>query len=348
VSYITERFADIAGMLTMELRGKNYTDVTPYLGFLREGAWSKSHLEWNTATPVIVVPGVGSSCLGVLTQVVKFLKHYLNSEHVECIAEGNTAIAQAASSWFSGIEGLIENFRQRVLSNPIYAERGFNVIAFSQGNVVTRGYVQQYNGMSVHGRVHPTAKGWIAMNGPILGQGGIPVLDNSDWWGAAVDRAAGLACDNTALGKRITPCGYLRVPGLLSGAGYRKSLIAKMNGEDLGHHPTAQEKAEQKQFLEQSRENFKRLTSLVAVKNSGDTVIKPCGAEWLGAYSDEGVSVLKFQHTDFYKKDTFGLRSLMDAGKIHFVQTPGKFQHCIFSPGDLQAWVDRYWLWADE
>lgn len=343
VNYLNKKFVHIMSRLSMELKDKGGLDVTPLVSFVDEESWPPSRLQRNAATPVIVVPGVSSSCRGLVSLVVKFLKHYLNTEHVECIGHGDTIAEQVAASWFMGGEDTVEHFRQRVLANEVYAERGFNVLAFSQGNFVTRGYVQQYNGMTIDGKLHPAAKSWVAMNGPVLGQGGIPTVVNSNWWGASLDRVASWACDHPTLAELITPCAYMRVPMHVSGAGYRSRPIAKLNGETLGPNPTAAEREEREAFLSQSKENMNRLTSLVAVKNKGDTVIKPLDAEWLGTYGGSFEEVLSFQETSFHREDTFGLKSLHSAGKVHFVETPGELEHCIFSTADLRSWVDSFW-----
>lgn len=338
LEYMKKNFADIMTRLEMELK-----DVAPVLSFLNEAAWPPSRIEADAATPVIVVPGVSSSCEGLLSYVVKFLQHYLNTEHVECIAEGDTTVEQVISSWFSGGEDAVEHFRQRVLANPVYAERGFNVLAFSQGNFITRGYVQQYNGMAINGQLHPMAKSWVAMNGPVLGQGGIPGVDNSNWWGASLDGIASIACDNVILGNVLTPCAYLRIPGAVASAGYRGRLLAKLNGEDLCENPTLAEREAQEHFLLQSKENINRLESFVAVKNRGDTVIKPLEAQWLGIYGGSFEEVISFEQTKFYREDTFGLAALHQRGGVHFVETPGELEHCMFSTDDLKGWVDAFW-----
>mmetsp|Transcript_161 Transcript_161/g.338 ORF Transcript_161/g.338 Transcript_161/m.338 type:complete len:457 (+) Transcript_161:49-1419(+) len=340
VEYIHKIFVDFVSLISMELKDKGI-DVTPLVSFLDSDTWpSSSGLAKNTATPVVIVPGLSGACQGLLGQVAGFLKHYLNSEHVECIAEGESFLEQVGSSWFLGAGDAVEHFRQRVLSNPVYMERGFNVIAFSQGNFIARGYVQQFNGATIDGQVHPTVKSWISMNGPLLGQGGVPTVDHTEWWGSLLHSAAGLACGHAFLGSVVTPCGYLRVPGWLN----RNRLVAKLNGEDLGLSPGQAELEAQETFLAQSKENFGRLESLVAVRNHGDTVIMPNEAQWFGTYGSGFHEVLSFRETAFYQQDTFGLKSLDTAGRLHFLETPGVRQHCIFSTSDLKAWVDEHWV----
>ena len=46
--------------------------------------------------------------------------------------------------------------------------------------------------------------------------------------------------------------------------------------------------------------------------------------------------------TDWYKKDLFGLRSLDEAGKLHFETSPRG--HCVITTDDLDHWVTTYIL----
>nr|GMC46513.1 Palmitoyl-protein thioesterase 1 [Ipomoea batatas]GME03697.1 Palmitoyl-protein thioesterase 1 [Ipomoea batatas] len=43
------------------------------------------------------------------------------------------------------------------------------------------------------------------------------------------------------------------------------------------------------------------------------------------------------QQTDLYQKDTFGFKTLDQAGKVKFFKCPG--QHLLITPGDIKKYI---------
>lgn len=89
------------------------------------------------------------------------------------------------------------------------------------------------------------------------------------------------------------------------------------------------------------RENFSKLQSLVLVRANRDTQVFPKESEWFGAYEDHTFQrVLGFNETKWYHDDSFGLRTLDQAGKVHFLSTDGN--HLEFSTQFLLDVVEKY------
>lgn len=90
------------------------------------------------------------------------------------------------------------------------------------------------------------------------------------------------------------------------------------------------------------RENFTKLQNLVLVRANGDTQVFPKESEWFGAYEDNEPykRVLGFNETAWYREDSFGLKTLDVAGKVHFLSTEGN--HLQFSIAFLLQVVDKY------
>ena len=91
----------------------------------------------------------------------------------------------------------------------------------------------------------------------------------------------------------------------------------------------------------QIKENFARTQKFAMIKADGDTVVVPREGEWFGAY-DSNYELLDMKDTRWYIKDTFGLRTADEAGKITFNSTVGN--HLDFSTDELFGWLDLYLL----
>ena len=67
------------------------------------------------------------------------------------------------------------------------------------------------------------------------------------------------------------------------------------------------------------------------------------GEQW-GALAWDGatknLTVLPMKQTEWYTKDSFGLRTADEAGKNHFESFKGN--HIRFTMPELQGWLDKY------
>lgn len=90
------------------------------------------------------------------------------------------------------------------------------------------------------------------------------------------------------------------------------------------------------------KDNFIKLRKLVLVRASEDTQVYPKESEWFGMYRDGDPykHVLGFNETRWYQEDLFGLKTLDQAGKVHFLSTNG--DHLRFSVNFLLSLVDKY------
>ncbi|KAJ0395905.1 hypothetical protein P43SY_000411 [Pythium insidiosum] len=89
--------------------------------------------------------------------------------------------------------------------------------------------------------------------------------------------------------------------------------------------------------------NFVKLRSLVLVRAKKDTQVFPKDSEWFGGFRDGTYEdILGFNETRWYKEDLFGLQTLHNSGKIHFLETDGN--HLQFSTHFLLDVVDKYFM----
>jgi len=76
------------------------------------------------------------------------------------------------------------------------------------------------------------------------------------------------------------------------------------------------------------------------IKALGDTVVVPREAEWWGAFDTDYKTTLTMKETNWYKSDTFGLKTADDLGKILFNTTNGN--HLDFTQEEMFSWLDAY------
>ncbi|KAL2348180.1 hypothetical protein Fmac_002180 [Flemingia macrophylla] len=89
------------------------------------------------------------------------------------------------------------------------------------------------------------------------------------------------------------------------------------------------------------KERFSSLQNLVLIMFEQDTVLIPKETSWFGYYPDGSFKpILSPQSTELYIEDWIGLRTLDEAGKVHFVSVPGK--HLGISQEDMKKHVVPY------
>jgi len=89
------------------------------------------------------------------------------------------------------------------------------------------------------------------------------------------------------------------------------------------------------------KENFVKVKRFAMIKALEDTMVFPNEAEWWGEFASGSLkTVLPMENTTNYISDSFGLRTVHEAGKIVFNTTAGN--HLQFSEDELFYWLDNY------
>jgi palmitoyl-protein thioesterase len=229
--------------------------------------------------------------------------------------------------FFTTLYAAVDFFAKEVRENA-KLKQGFNAMGFSQGNNVIRGYMEKYN--------DPPVLNFISVHGPLAGTGSLPRCPPST---PLVGRLCRLMTELVAeaaysdlVQRHVFQANYLRDP--LNIAQFRRKCtwLADMNGE-------CRSDEEHKQLALVYKTNFIRTKKMLLVRAMRDTMIFPSMSEWFGAYEDGGYDrVLSMNETEWYKRDSFGLRTMFERGAISFSTTQG--DHLDFSEAELMSWVD--------
>lgn len=204
---------------------------------------------------------------------------------------------------------------------------GFNLIGYSQGSLLARGFVQRYNEPRVH-----TLISWV---GPQAGQYGCP-----DWEANWPDLAASTVMYlnqltsamwySEPLQATMSFSNYWRDPLRLDLYRERSTFLADINNE-VAHRPP-------------NRTYARRLASLanfVLVASAADTIIVPRESSWFGFYAPNSTTDIEpLRKSSLYTKDLIGLRALDRAGKLHFASCDCKHREVPTEACKLQVWDD--------
>ena len=169
---------------------------------------------------------------------------------------------------------------------------GFHAVGFSQGALVVRGYIEQYNA--------PPVRRYVSVVGPQAGVGGCPLsaypwlcaawlmspynapVAFSSYWKGAADRA-----------------GYLRQSPWLASANNERALNATY------------------------RARMRQLELLVLVRALNDTTIIPNESEQFGFWpwgdadgAAGAATAVPMRDSDGYRSDALGLRTLDESGRL--------------------------------
>jgi len=274
------------------------------------------------------------SCMALVTQVGVHMLVQFPHNYTEPSAGSNPgmqSLAKSVSDAYPGMYSIsvnvangfesyvtpmwqqVDAFAAIVQNDPKLAS-GFNAAGLSQGGPVVRGYIQKYNNPPVHNFVSICGVQGGEFNCPREFQE-IPFL-----------------CDY-----------FLKDPYSVFGGGITLAFsdywVDSLNmtqylAENKFLVPLNNQQRDPSLHNATFKTHFSSLNHLVLIEAVNDTVIYPAVSEQFGGYIDGSMHVT-YKYTTWppYTSDSFGLRSLDEAGKV----TLGSFQ------GDHLQFTTQYW-----
>eukprot|EP00924_Labyrinthula_sp_SR-Ha-C_P007569 snap_masked-scaffold_42-processed-gene-0.9-mRNA-1 protein AED:0.04 eAED:0.07 QI:0/-1/0/1/-1/1/1/0/323 len=271
-------------------------------------------LSVSTPIPVIISHGMGDSCFNPgIKSLSKAVSSWLSNAEVLCVPLGDSLTDDALHSFSLTMTEQVEVYANRL--KKLSLENSFssyNGLGFSQGNLLLRAYAQKYN----ENPSYPTLKNFISIHGPMLGVAALPRCDPENamfplnyFCKLLLTVSTSLAYSNY-IQNHLAQSNYLRSVFYYDSY-IRTEFLPLLNGE-----------------TQQDCGSLASLESLVLVKAANDQMVNPKESEWFGYYkllatelTDEFIE--KYNETTFYKRDTFGLRTLDEQKKLFFIETPG-------------------------
>jgi Predicted acetyltransferases and hydrolases with the alpha/beta hydrolase fold len=246
-------------------------------------------------TPIVLVHGILSDAYG-MEPTVQYIRKYMgNDVHIT-----NVELGLGELTSFTPMAHQLEYLRQAIQSDP-KLKNGFNLIAHSQGGLIARAYIENYN--------NPRVLTYIAWGAPQQGVFGLPsALDSRFKWLNYMESYAHHFLYSWIMQSTIGFTGYwhdsINYKTYLS----KSCFLPYLNNERDHLH------------ADLYKTNLCSLKNMVLVMSINEDVIEPRESCHFGFYTPGSKSeVQKIFNTDIYKNDTIGLKTLYESGRLQLL-----------------------------
>lgn len=215
-------------------------------------------------------------------------------------------VADGMKSYTSSIDSQVSDFAKVVASDPQLA-KGFNAVGLSQGGLIVRAYVEQFNNPPVHNL--------ISLCGPQGGVGDCP--GGTPTWMCNVGKSV-------MYGMGFSFSGYWKNPeGDDAEQAYleKSKYLADINNDRDDKN-------------QRYKDNMLTVNKYVMVEALNDTVVVPHASEMHGFFKWGGTDeIVAWRDTEGYQNDFIGLKTLDEANKID----------TYTYEGDHLRWSNDFW-----
>ncbi|XP_026172515.1 lysosomal thioesterase PPT2-like [Mastacembelus armatus] len=200
----------------------------------------------------------------------------------------------------------VKGFRIAIQSIMQQSPDGVHILCYSQGGLICRALLST--------TPNHTVNTFISLSSPLAGQYG-----DTGHVPGCLKTLAYKICYNKC-GQKVSVCDYWNDPHHRSRYLQGNSFLTLLNG-DIPHNQ-----------MKAWRENFLRIKNLVLIGGPDDGVITPWQSSHFGFY-DSNENVVEMRNQEYYKNDTFGLKTLDDRGKVSV---------CVQSGVEHTKWHSNY------
>jgi palmitoyl-protein thioesterase len=241
--------------------------------------------------PVVVMHGIGASN-DTMVSLVSWITSTYPGIYVRNMEIGN---GQPDSSKLH-MDDQVRMFCENVASDPHLAN-GFNLLGYSQGSLVTRGYIERCD---VSGLVY----NYITLGGIHEGVFSAPYVSflPKEIFNVLSD----IVYEDWFQHGNYSFAGYWKDPKQYDKYLAKSSFLADINNERDTKNPDY-------------KKRLSSLNTFVMVDSTHDYIVFPIKSGWFQFFAVGSTSnVVDLKDSDTYKGDWLGLRTLDEAGKLHF------------------------------
>jgi len=241
-------------------------------------------------TPIVLMHGITADS-SVLGHVVDALKQYLPGVYILNVEIGDGWY----DSLFWSMNYQLAQFCKTVKSDPNLAG-GFNIMGFSQGGVIARGYLERCN--------DPPVKNFVSWSSPQMGVYGVPNVGHIKYLNWTLDALADCCVYDRWVQDIMSWAGYWRDPFALDDYLQNCLYLPDLNNE----RPTKNQTY---------KKNVLNLENFIMGLSTVDMTLIPRESSWFGTYVDNSdTKVIKLEDLPMYKEDWIGLRKLQETGRL--------------------------------
>jgi len=274
--------------------------------------------------PVVLWHGMGDTCCYSFSMgaIKDALQQAFPGIYVYSIMIGGSIEMDEVEGFLGNVNDQVEFVCQQVKQDP-NLQGGFNAVGFSQGGEFMRAYVERCN--------DPPVYNLITLGGQHMGVADIPDCTTpNETICETVEYLLEFGAYMYYVQESVVQAQYFHDP--LEPANYLADniFLPDINNELTTKNPTY-------------KANMVSLNNFVMYKFTEDTVVVPKDSSWFAFYADNSLStIIPLQQQPTYTEDWIGLKTLDEAGKLHFETSP--FEHMHFTIDWFVANVMNPWL----
>lgn len=242
--------------------------------------------------PIVLVHGIMSDD-HAMKPTEKYIQKYLPNTYVKSVKLGAGMLTS-----FCNMRQQVEWLRKEIQKDP-HLKNGFNIIAHSQGGLVARAFIQQYNEPQVHN--------FISWGSPQNGIYGLPGnYDNKFFWLNHLTSHMHTFLYSPLFQKYVSFSNYWKDP--FNSVLYLTecNFLPYINNE-IVHTCNKIYK-----------DNLCSIDSMVLVKSLQEDIVDPADSCHFGCYKNNcRTEVIDMFHSDLYIQDRIGLKTLYESGRLH-------------------------------
>jgi len=251
--------------------------------------------------PVVLMHGIIASASD-MNELAGWLRTSFPGIYVVSIEIGNGA----EDSLFWPLDKQVEHFC-RTVHNDTHLQKGFNMLGFSQGSLITRGALE---------RCSLPVYNLITLSGLHEGVFGIPYLLRLP---AYIRELITKFAYEKTIQDRISAANCWRDPTQLNKYTSHCHFLPDINNERETRNETY-------------RMNMLKLNAFVMTYSDHDEVVTPRESGWFMGYVNQSLKIETWNNSRQFTEDLIGMRTLWEQGKLHTFISHTRHQDTPHSP----------------
>ncbi|XP_059636048.1 uncharacterized protein LOC132278264 [Cornus florida] len=272
----------------------------------------------TNSLPFVVFHGIADNCTDKVSIITQKLTNWSGSEGY-CIEIGDGYNSSIYMPLMNQTTIACEKVKSMSELND-----GYNIVAISQGNMVARGLIEFCDEA-------PPVKNYVSFAGPQAGVAS-PPCSEPEVCSKLDTLIEQLGVYSQFVQEHLAPAGYIKIPDDIPDYLRGSEFLPKLNNELAICRNSAY------------KERFASLDNLVLIMCDQDEVLVPKETSWFGFYPEgpgwANSTVLPANETMLYKENWIGLKTLVEAGKVQFVNVSGR--HVEISDSDIIKYIVPY------